>query len=199
MKVTLPEHIGEITLGQYQKFSELDSGVGEVAYKKNVVSVFCDVDLNIVSQFPMVQINEFYEQIKKALNEPCDFQMTFKMDGVEFGFHPNLDQMNGSEFGEFQNYCNDVKEYHRMLAVLYRPIAKKDKFGNYKLVKYNGTSEYAEKMRAFPMSVVNGVMVFFLNLKNELYQSTQKYISKAQAKEQKQATTLRSGVGMQPL
>ena len=199
MKVILPEHIGEITLGQFQQYHEISDNEVDYSHKKKVISIFCNVDENLIDQFPSKDIESFYDQIMKALKQDSEFQQTFNFNGIEFGFHPNLDQMKGAEWGDLMNYHNDIKNYHRVMAILYRPILEKDSFGNYKLIDYNGTSEYAETMKQFPLNIVNGVMVFFYNLAKELEAYILKFTNKAQQKEQTLLNTLNVGGGMQPL
>jgi hypothetical protein len=85
------------------------------------------------------------------------------------------------------------------MAVLFRPIKKKDVFNNYELIPYKGTEQYSEIMKLMPLSAVTGSLVFFSSLVNELMSYTQKYFKVEQPKENKQMNTLTNGDGMQPL
>lgn len=196
MKVILPEHIGEITLGQFQKYYPIEKNEPNYNHKKSVVSIFCNVEESLIDHFPNKDIEEFYEQIMKALKQDVEFQRTFKLKGVEYGFHPNLDQMTGAEWVDLSNYQNDVSQYHKVMAILFRPIIEKDSFGNYKLETYSGTSQYAEKMKELPLSIVNGALVFFLNLAKELEVCIHRSINKGQARDPKLWNILRDGVGL---
>lgn len=196
MKIVLPEHIGEITLGQYQKYHALEKNEDDYKHKKDVISIFCKVELSLIDQFPNREIEDFYNQIMVGLNQDVEFQRRFKFNNIEFGFHPNLDQITGAEWVDLSKYQNDVSQYHKVMAILFRPIVEKDSFGNYELLEYGGTSMYAETMKDLPLSIVNGCLIFFLNLARELEGYIHKSMSKAQMKEQKPQTTLSDGVGM---
>ena len=198
MKVVLPENISEITLGQYQEYSEIANNEDDFNHKVKVISIFCKVPENVVDQFPIKQIEEFYNQILKALSQEVNFTQRFEFDGVEFGFIPNLDEIKVNEFRDLTAYQNDIENYHRLMAVLFRPITNKDKFGNYSIAEYNGTSKWADKMKELPLNFVNGALFFFSSLSKELEISTHKYIQKAQQKERKHQTILKGGGGMQP-
>ena len=198
MKVVLPENIGEITLGQFQKYHELDKSVIDYNFRKKVISIFCNVKEDLIDQFPIHDIEDSYNQIMHALDQDIEFQQRFKMNGIEFGFHTNLDQMTGSEWVDLNNYHSEISNYHRLMAILYRPILEKDSFGNYELIKYNGTEKYAEAMKQLPMNIVNGCLVFFLNLSRELEISIHKYINKEPARVSRLLTTLKRGAGMLP-
>jgi len=115
---------------------------------------------------------------------------------VEFGFIPNLDKMTQGEFIDVSNYGTDVKELHKLMAVLFRPIKNRDAFGNYEIINYKGTKQYSDIMKHMPLSIVNGALVFFSSLANELVSYTQKYMAVEQAKEKVHQTTSINGGGM---
>jgi len=54
-------------------------------------------------------------------------------------------------------------------------------------------------MKLMPMSAVNGALVFFYHLGNELLSYTQRFSNQEQAKEKKHQSISRSGDGTQPL
>ncbi|MEY3500947.1 MAG: hypothetical protein RL308_2616, partial [Bacteroidota bacterium] len=133
--------------------------------------------------------------IDKALEQTTEFQPTFKIKDVEFGFIPNFDKITAGEYRDLTLYSQDVAEMHKLMAVLFRPIKSKVA-NNYKIVEYNGTEKRAEVMKYMPLSIVNGALVFFSNLANELIAYTQKYTAEEQARENTPATTSKNGGGM---
>jgi len=199
MKVRLAENISEITLEQFQNYSKLveRKDLDEYQFNKRKVSIFTGIkykDLDNINQLDFVDI---LTQIDLSLNVDAEFKPRFEMGGVEFGFIPNFDKMTTKEFVDLSLYpVSDVETYHKLLAILFRPIKNKDTFGNYKLKNYNGTEKYAELMKQTPMNIVNGALVFFCNLANELQQSTKRYIQEELKKAEKQVTTLKSGDGI---
>ena len=90
---------------------------------------------------------------------------------------------------------NKTETLHKLMAILFRPITKKDSFGNYKIESYNGTNERAELFKYMPMNVVNGAIIFFLTLQKQLLAHIQKSTIAEQQKEVKQMITLLNGVG----
>lgn len=197
MKVVLPENISEITLGQFQQYSEIADQEVDYKHKIKVVSIFCEVPENVVDQFPIRQVEDFYNQIAKALTENVDFTQRFEFHGKEFRFIPNLDEIKGNEFMDLMTYQGEIKNYHRLMAILFRPVIDKDNFGNYKIAEYNGTSEWSDKMKDLPLNIANGSLFFFSSLSKELEISIHRYIQKAQARGQKLQTISSGGAGMQ--
>lgn len=198
MKITLPENLSEIKLGQFQEYEEFCKDLTGYSLQRLTVSIFTNTPVDMVDKFPNKDIEESYWQIMKSLETQCDFEKFVTIDGVEYGFHPNLDISKGAEMRDFYDYANDPKQTHRLMAILFRPVTKKDKFGNYDIEEYNGTEKWAEKMKEMPLNIVNGALVFFLNLSKELESYIQKFINKGQVKDKKLLTTLKSGVGMLP-
>lgn len=200
MKVLLPENIQDITLDKFQKYSELlkREDLDEFQFTKRKVEIFTGIryhDLNNISNKDFVEI---VEQIDKALSVDVPFVDRFELNGIEFGFIPNFDKMTTKEFTDLSLYpLDEIETYHKLMAILFRPVINKDSFKNYKIQDYNGTEKYSELMKQTPMHIVNGALVFFYSLAKELQKSTQKYMEQELRKVRKHPTTLVSGDGTQ--
>lgn len=196
--ISLPENISDITLDQYQRFEVLSkrTDLDNIGINKRIINIFTGLKYKQIDNIPYKDYEGIIAQITKALGESSPFQERFKINDVEFGFIPNLDDITTAEFVDLSNYGLDIETYHNIMAVLFRPINGKDRFGNYTIVGYEGTKEYADVMKRMTMDVVLGALGFFYHLANELQVHTQRYTKADQVKEQGQETTLRSGVGM---
>ena len=197
--IKLPENISEITLDQYQKFEALrnreDLKDDIIGLNKRAINIFTDLKYKDIDNIPYKDYDDITKQITKALLQSAPFQQRFKIQDIEFGFHPNLDEMTTAEFVDLSNWGLNIDNYHKLMAVLYRPITSKDKFGNYKIASYTGTKEYSDVMKQMTMDNVYGALGFFSHLANELRMHTLKYTKVDQAKTER-ATTLKSGDGM---
>jgi hypothetical protein len=198
MKITIPENIKDITLRQLQDITLFASkeGVTELQVSHEKIRVITGIDLSTAT-ISQNDFEDLIESIDKALNTPADFQKTFKMNGVDFGFHPNLDNMSSDEYYDLMEYGDNTETLHNLMAILFRPIDGKDKFGNYKIETYEGTEESKELMKDMPLNLVNGALVFFFNLSKELRLNIHKSLKEMEAKrEKKHRNSLRSGVGI---
>jgi len=197
MKIILPESIQDITLHQFQLYNELleRTDLDEYNFNKRKIQIFTGLERNRIELISAIDYKEITEQIDTALNQTVEFKPTFFIKDVEFGFIPNLDKMTQGEFVDVSNYGTDIKEMHKLMAVLFRPIKNKDSLGNYEIINYQGTKQYADIMKHMPLSIVNGALVFFSSLANELVSYTQKYMQAEQAKEKAQQTISKSGGG----
>ena len=166
MKIYLPESIKDITLGQFQKFDSLckkleEGEVDEREFIKRKISLFSGIPYKNIDDVLQTDLEDVVEQIDKALGQDSVFEKRFTLDGVKFGFLENLDKITSGEYFDLSNYGVEVDSLHKLMAVLFRPIKKEDKHGNYKVVKYKGSAKYGELMKRMPLNIVNGSLVFF--------------------------------------
>jgi len=198
MKIILPESIQDITLHQFQLYNELleRTDLDEYNLNKRKIQIFIGLERKRIELISAVDYKEITEQIDLALNQTVEFKPTFFIKDVEFGFIPNLDKITQGEFIDISDYGTDIKELHKLMAVLFRPIKNKDSLGNYEIISYQGTKQYSDIMKHTPLSIVNGALVFFSSLANELVSYTAKYMEVEQVREKAQVTTLKSGGGM---
>jgi len=198
VEITLPENISEITLEQFQRYDKLmkRTDLDEFNRNKRLIEIFCGITFREVDNIGEKDYDDILGQIAIALTTNSEFIPRFTHNGVDLGFIPNFDKITTAEYVDLSTHGIDVENLHKTMAVLFRPVTGKDPFGNYKIAEYNGTSQYADMMRGIPMNVVNGALVFFYNLANELQDYTLRYTMEARRKEKAHLTTSLSGDGM---
>jgi len=199
MKVSIPESIQDITLEQFQTLVALDDDISDRDLDVEKVKIFIGLTDEQIDSISESDFKDLVLAIDEALNKPSEFQQRFKMNGVLFGFHPNLDKMLTGEYVDLMNYNSEPETLHKLMAILFRPITTKDLSGNYKIAKYNGSDEWCEIMKQTPLHIVNGALIFFLNLSKELLINIQKYSTAQElARGNKHQIFGLSGDGMQP-
>ncbi len=101
-----------------------------------------------------------------------------RIDGVNYGFHPNLDEITLGEYADIEHFIEDdyMKNLDKIMAVLYRPITKRNG-KEYTIEAYNSNiEERAKTFKKMSASQVQGALVFFWNFATELLMSTQSYL-----------------------
>ena len=94
---------------------------------------------------------------------------TFKINDIEYGFIPNLDEMSFGEYIDLDTYIGDWDNIEKAMGVLYRPIEMR-KNNRYHLKEYEaGDSEHLKDM---PLDAVLGSILFFYHLGNDLCRVT---------------------------
>jgi hypothetical protein len=176
LAITIPTDLSEIKLSQYIKFMNIAEQNEESDFLHHkMIEIFCNVELKYVSQFKRKQIVEIVTTINKLFEKIPPFKNRFTLNGTEYGFIPNLDDISQGEYMDLDNYITDWKDLHRSMAVMYRPITMKLK-DKYTIESYEGSNFYAEKMLDAPLDVVLASRVFFYHLGNELLKSTLTYL-----------------------
>jgi hypothetical protein len=177
LSITIPTSLNEITLEQYQKYLSIAKDNQDSMFLNHkMIEIFCGVSLLEVSLMKMKDINDILLRLEETFKQGTDKLIrTFKHNGVEYGFIPNLDEITLGEYTDLDTYISDWDNMHRAMAVLYRPIKNKLS-NNYTIVEYNGSQERCELMKTMPLDVALSSTVFFFNLLAELLTYTANYL-----------------------
>ena len=171
VKIKVPNHLSEIPLHKYQQFQKVldvnkDAGMSDIFIQEKMLQIFCDLPLSDALKYRKGDIDNITNIITETLEQKPDLVRNFKIGDTEFGFIPKLEDMTFGEYIDLDNYIGDVKNLHKAMAVLYRPIKQKIK-GKYLIHEYKG-DDYHEAMLHTPMDAVISSMVFFWHLGIEL-------------------------------
>lgn len=167
MKIVIPNSLNEITLGQYQEFYKLTESTDAKLVERRMIEIFCKVPMKYVNQMKAIDVKEIIQILTQMLENKPSLVNLFKMDGVEYGFIPDLDDMTFGEYVDLDTFIGDTENLHRAMNVLYRPIKIK-KNGRYQIVDYD--SEKYKDMLGMPMDAVISSILFFYHLGIDLSQ-----------------------------
>jgi hypothetical protein len=164
VNLRIPTTLNEITLGQYQEYAKLE-GLSETDLQLKTIEIFCNVPPIVVRNMKATDIVEICSIISGMFDTKHQLISMFKMNGVEYGFIPSLEDMSFGEYVDLDTFIGDNDNLHRAVNVLYRPIEHRQ--GNrYTIKEYDpNTSETAKDM---PLDAVLGAVVFFYNLGKDL-------------------------------
>lgn len=185
LKINIPEKLGDIPLRNYQSFLSVENPT-----EKDFLKHFYGInDLVTVKQ---KDVAELVNAVNKCFdNKPKKLIKTFTLNGVEYGFIPKLDDISYGENLDVTEYINNPETLHKAMAVLYRPIIKKQ-FNKYLIEPYEGSQKFSALFKQMPLDVVFSAQVFFYNLMNELLNCTPVFL-----KEESQQISAESGENMQ--
>ncbi|QDP65253.1 MAG: hypothetical protein Unbinned2819contig1004_44 [Prokaryotic dsDNA virus sp.] len=176
--IKIPTDINEIPLGSYQKFMKtVEKSNDEEFICHKLVEIFCGLKLRDVFEVRWSDVKEVTIHLSKLFKTKPKHQLNFSLQNVEFGFIPDLENMSFGEYIDLTQNINKVENWHKAMAVMYRPITKKYK-DKYDIQKYVGTANYSEVMKYAPLGVALGAQVFFCNLTNSLLQALNTYLKK---------------------
>lgn len=182
LEIIIPTSLSEIKLSQYLKFLSIAEQNEESDFLHHkMIQIFCNVELKYIDQFKRTQILEIVNSINSLFEKIPDFKNRFELNGVEYGFIPNLEDITQGEYIDLDNYLPNNSDMNKAMAVMYRPIKQKFK-EKYIIEDYVGSDLYSEKMLDAPLDVVLPARVFFYHLGNELLKSTLTYLEEKEPK-----------------
>jgi len=182
IEIDIPSSLSEISLDRYQKYMVTlnNSDDKEFVFQK-MIEIFCGLELKEVVKMKASTVIELVQHFDKLFNEKTKFKHRFKLNGVEFGFIPDLEEISWGEYIDIESNIGDFQNIHKALAVMYRPIVK-DVKGKYEIEPYKGDLSYSEVLKYAPLDVVLPASVFFWTLGIELISSTLSSLEKMKNK-----------------
>ena len=176
MKINIPENLNEITIKQFFDFKKCcDTNQDDQYLRLAMVSIFCDVSVEDIKKISSKDFIDISNQLTNVLKETPRHLKRFIINGVEFGFIPNLENITAGEYIELDTLFKDEETYLEQMAVMYRPIVSKHK-NLYRIEPFESTEKHKDIMIAAPISAYLGSKVFFCNLLNELLESFQLFL-----------------------
>ena len=176
LDITIPSSISEIPLVHYQKFLKLQKSSNDEEFvAQKMIEIFCGIQLKDVVKMKLTSVNELIVHFQTIFSERPKFKPTFKIGEIEFGFIPDLENISFGEYVDLDNYLSKWEDFHKAMAVMYRPIKIRNK-DKYEIIEYTGAGEYSELMEFAPMDVAIAASVFFWTLGSELLSATLNYL-----------------------
>jgi len=178
IEVSIPSTLKEVKLKDYQSLLLIDKPNDE-----DLLKCILNINTKELGKIKDKDVDYLINHINKLFEQEHKFIPTFNLNGVAYGFIPNLDEITYGENKDITSYINEWGNMHKAMAVLFRPIKLK-KNNKYIIEEYEGSHRYAETMKQMPLDIVLGAMVFFYNLTNELLNYIPSYLEKELVKEQ---------------
>ena len=170
IEINVPTSINEITLGQYQKYLKIAENNPEGNFlDAKMIEIFCGIPLSESYKLKMSSAAAILDILNELLNQTPQHIERFKLNGIEYGFAPDLDEMSLGEYIDLDNNVSSWDNMHVAMNVLYRPI-KVSKVGKYNIEKYDVKNP--EKMKDMPLGAAIGSVFFLYNLGMELSKHT---------------------------
>ena len=178
LKINIPDTLNDITLAQYAEFDKVnvEGNQDTVFLMQKTVEIFCRVNLDLTLQIKYKDLVDITQHIYSLLDSSPELTTLFKIDDIEYGFIPKLDDITLGEYIDLDNYLGRWEDMDKAMSVLFRPVTYR-KGERYLIEEYDG-SKYAGVMQYAPLGVVIGAMLFFWNLKNELLDHSLSFLKK---------------------
>ena len=196
IEINVPTSINEITLGQYQKYLKIAENNPDGNFlDAKMIEIFCGIPLSESYKLKMSSVTAILDILNELLNQEPKHLERFEMNGTEYGFAPDLDELSLGEYIDLDNNVSSWDNMHVAMNVLYRPI-KVSKVGKYNIEEYKVANP--EAMKDMPLGAAIGSVFFLYNLGMELSKHTILYSNNQAEMEaiQNQLTSEQNGVGI---
>tara|TARA_R100000329_G_scaffold147355_1_gene134908 strand:+ start:449 stop:1099 length:651 start_codon:yes stop_codon:yes gene_type:complete len=162
VKITVPNDLSEIKLWQYQKFVKIqEDNTDENFLASKMIEIFCGISLKEAYTLKAKDVHRITGILADMFEQKPHIKTRFVLNGIEYGFIPNLDDMTLGEYVDLDTYLGKWQQVEKAMAVLYRPIINTYK-NKYTIEEYK--AEGQDVYKDMPMDIVLGSMLFFYRL-----------------------------------
>ena len=176
VKITIPSKLSEITLRQYKAFLKVqETETNDKILNAQIIRIFCNVPMETVMLLKLQDVNDITKTIYDLLEQKPALVSKFKLNGNQYGFIPQLDEMSFGEYIDLDTFIGDWDKMEKAMNVLYRPILAKIK-DKYSIEEYKLGKEV--ELLDMPMDAVISSVFFLWNLGIDLSKTMTNYLDK---------------------
>ena len=178
VKVRIPTNWNDITLETYLKYRKTldlykddDEDDIDMIDKSIIIAldILCGVAPNFASQMPIEMLQHVMDSLNSFMSKTeFDLQRIITIDGIEYGFEPNLSNMTYGAYLDISKYDKITidNNWTKIMSILYRPIVSKS--GKlYEIKEYNAMEDDTIFLKT-TMDTNFGCISFFLFLRSDL-------------------------------
>jgi hypothetical protein len=179
-RLNIPNKLSEITLSKYQKFVKLNvEDVDERFLQIKMIEIFCEVSHENVLKIKFADADRVTAILGEMFTQKPDLVTKFWLNGVEYGFIPDLDELSFGEYIDLDTYLGDWENIHTAMNVLYRPITE-NKGNRYSIEEYDVNTK--DRLLDMPLDAVISSVFFFYHLGKDLSVVMNRYLKEEMKK-----------------
>jgi hypothetical protein len=200
LTIEIPTSWKDVTLKQYLALqADLEAyRDDEEAQAALMLYHLCGLDAEYLKKLSA----ESYNKVRGKLNEfispeSIELQQFVTIDGIEYGFEPNLSKMSYGAYADITKWDTIAidKNWAKVMSILYRPVTKKQK-ERYDIETYDGNIDET-KWLDVNMEVHWGALFFFVRLQMDLLNGILKSLKEEELHPSMKSILARSGELMQ--
>ena len=160
----------EVTLEKWLKLIDFETG-SKTEEATETIAALSNIPKQLVKELALKDVAVLMSKIAELQQkQDTNLKKIIEIEGVEYGFHPDLDSITLGEYADIETFIKNGIEKHlpELCAVLYRPIKEK-KNDIYIINAYDGNIRLrAEEMKKMSAQQVQSALVFFYTFGKEL-------------------------------
>ena len=166
----------DVTLEKWQQLV-LGKKKSKTQEAKETIKALSTLPIKLVEEMSLSDVAAIFERLSKLQIEG-KLKKVYKIDGIEYGFLPDLDEITLGEWADIETFVQQGIQDNmaNIMAILFRPI-KESKNDAYIIEAYDGNiSVRAEKFKKMSAEQVQKSLVFFWTFVNELCKISLSYL-----------------------
>ncbi len=160
----------DVTLEKWLKLIDFNS-LSKAEEAQQVISALSTIPKKLVNELSLKDVALMMEKLAELQAEKnSSLKKIIKLEGVEYGFHPDLEEITLGEYADLETLIKLGLEKHlpEIMAILFRPVVEK-KNDIYTIAAYDGKTKIrSEIMKKMSAQQVQNALVFFWILGSEL-------------------------------
>jgi len=156
----------DVTLELWLKLIDFETGT-KTEEATETIAALSDIPKKLVKELALSDVAVIMSKIGELQSKQgTELKRLIEINGVEYGFHPDLDSISLGEYADIEQFIKNGIETNlpELMAVLYRPIKLK-KNDIYIIDSYDGDIRLrAEEMKQMSAEQVQSALVFFYTL-----------------------------------
>ena len=174
LNIKIPTSLKEVTLRQYKRYLKIQESETNTRFlNAKMIEIFCGIKLEQVMLLKVSDAQDISNILTELFESKPSLVTKFKMNKVEYGFQPQLDDISLGEYIDLDTFIGDWENMEKAMNVLYRPVLVKLK-DKYSIEEY--TVETSEALLDMPMDAVLSSIFFFWNLGLDLSTTMMNYL-----------------------
>ena len=153
----------DVTLESWLKLIDFKEGT-KTEEATHTIGTLTDIPKRLVQELALADVVTIMSKVGELqAKQGTDLKRIIEINGVEYGFHPDLSEITLGEYADIEQFIKDGLESNlpELMSVLYRPI-KEQKNDIYIIDSYDGNIRLrAEEMKQMSAEQVQSAMVFF--------------------------------------
>ena len=171
----------DVNLATWLKLIEFETG-SKTQEAEGTIAALSDMSKQLINQLSLKDVAVIMEKIAEfQAGQDSSLKRIIEIEDVEYGFHPNLDDITLGEYADLETFIKNGIEQHlpEVMAVLYRKVTEKTDSGVYTIEKYGGDLTIrAEQMKKMSAEQVQSALVFFYSFVSVLSVTLESYLTK---------------------
>jgi hypothetical protein len=160
----------DVTLEKWLKIVDFETG-SKTEQAEETIAALSNMPKDLVKELSLRDVAVIMGKIAELQSkQDTTLKKVIEIDGVEYGMHPNLDDITLGEYADIETFIKNgiEKNMPELMAVLFRPV--KERNGEaYTIKAYDGDITIrAEQMKKMSAEQVQSSLVFFWSLGSEL-------------------------------